>query len=452
MLVNVVDVPPLCNFILPAIVRTGPLAIAISTAGASPALAKRIKPEIAGPTASPTRGSRCCSTRSRLGQGHAADLPGPQGVLRGHRQRRPRPDRAARANDEAAVRELIAAAQRAHEPATALGSPRHPRRVLTVSTSVSRREAEDLPALCSPSSPRRRAATWSSWRSSPTTTRSSRTACTTSSTPGMDAHLHDRRHRLHAQRHHARGHARGDRARGAGFAEAMRAEGLQDHADGDPHPRRVGHRRPHAHRQLPGLAEVDGPALPGARADAAPRRRTLRGDSSHHEAVGPALADVGAGLRRARRARRGHAGGRAGARRSPSSAPTAPASRRCCASSPRCCARTAAARVLGTTARARLGGARAGRVPRPRPAALPRPDRAREPALPRAAARRREERIDALLEATGSRTAPATRCHALARTDPARRGVPRGLHPRRCCCSTSRARASTRARRAWSSR
>ena len=47
MLVNVVDVPSLCNFILPAIVRTGPLAIAISTAGASPALAKRIKREIA---------------------------------------------------------------------------------------------------------------------------------------------------------------------------------------------------------------------------------------------------------------------------------------------------------------------------------------------------------------------------------------------------------------------
>ena len=46
MLVNVVDVPPLCNFILPAIVRTGPLAIAISTAGASPALAKRMKSEV----------------------------------------------------------------------------------------------------------------------------------------------------------------------------------------------------------------------------------------------------------------------------------------------------------------------------------------------------------------------------------------------------------------------
>jgi precorrin-2 dehydrogenase/sirohydrochlorin ferrochelatase len=47
MLCNVVDVPPLCSFILPAIVRTGPIAIAISTAGASPALAKRMKREVA---------------------------------------------------------------------------------------------------------------------------------------------------------------------------------------------------------------------------------------------------------------------------------------------------------------------------------------------------------------------------------------------------------------------
>lgn len=46
MLVNVVDVPSLCNFILPAIVRTGPIAVAISTAGASPALAKRMKDEV----------------------------------------------------------------------------------------------------------------------------------------------------------------------------------------------------------------------------------------------------------------------------------------------------------------------------------------------------------------------------------------------------------------------
>ena len=47
MLVNVADVPELCNFILPAIVRHGPLAIAISTAGASPALAQRMKHEAA---------------------------------------------------------------------------------------------------------------------------------------------------------------------------------------------------------------------------------------------------------------------------------------------------------------------------------------------------------------------------------------------------------------------
>ena len=47
MLVNVVDVPSLCNFVLPAVARTGPLAIAISTSGASPALAKRMKRQIA---------------------------------------------------------------------------------------------------------------------------------------------------------------------------------------------------------------------------------------------------------------------------------------------------------------------------------------------------------------------------------------------------------------------
>ena len=45
MLVNVADVPDLCNFILPAIARVGPLTIAVSTAGASPALAKRMREE-----------------------------------------------------------------------------------------------------------------------------------------------------------------------------------------------------------------------------------------------------------------------------------------------------------------------------------------------------------------------------------------------------------------------
>ena len=46
MLVNVVDVPSLCNFVLPAIARRGPIAVAVSTSGASPALAKRLRREI----------------------------------------------------------------------------------------------------------------------------------------------------------------------------------------------------------------------------------------------------------------------------------------------------------------------------------------------------------------------------------------------------------------------
>jgi precorrin-2 dehydrogenase / sirohydrochlorin ferrochelatase len=47
LLCNVADVPELCNFILPAVHREGPIAIAVSTGGASPALAKRIRSEIA---------------------------------------------------------------------------------------------------------------------------------------------------------------------------------------------------------------------------------------------------------------------------------------------------------------------------------------------------------------------------------------------------------------------
>jgi precorrin-2 dehydrogenase len=118
MLVNVVDVPPLCNFILPAIVRTGPLAVAISTAGASPALAKRMKREI-----SELFGEAYAELAVLLNEvrGWA------KGTLPTYGDRKeffesivngePDPIELLRAGDERAVRDLIAAAQRTHAPA-----------------------------------------------------------------------------------------------------------------------------------------------------------------------------------------------------------------------------------------------------------------------------------------------------------------------------------------------
>jgi siroheme synthase-like protein len=47
LLCNVVDVPELCSVILPAVHRQGPIAVAVSTGGASPALAQRLRDEIA---------------------------------------------------------------------------------------------------------------------------------------------------------------------------------------------------------------------------------------------------------------------------------------------------------------------------------------------------------------------------------------------------------------------
>ena len=118
MLVNVVDVPPLCNFILPAIVRNGPLAIAISTAGASPALAKRMKREIADSFGEPY--ARLAILLNDARGWAKATLPTYQdrkvffeSIVNGE----PDPVELLRAGDERAVRDLIAAAQRTAVPA-----------------------------------------------------------------------------------------------------------------------------------------------------------------------------------------------------------------------------------------------------------------------------------------------------------------------------------------------
>jgi precorrin-2 dehydrogenase len=118
MLVNVVDVPPLCNFILPAIFRSGPLAIAISTAGASPALAKRIKAEIGEEYGEPY--ARLAELLNEVRGWAKGTLPTYQdrkaffeSIVNGE----PDPVELLRRGDEQAVRDLIAAAQRSTVPA-----------------------------------------------------------------------------------------------------------------------------------------------------------------------------------------------------------------------------------------------------------------------------------------------------------------------------------------------
>ncbi len=46
ILVNVVDNPEFCNFIAPAVVRRGPLAISITSGGNSPSLSRRIRQDL----------------------------------------------------------------------------------------------------------------------------------------------------------------------------------------------------------------------------------------------------------------------------------------------------------------------------------------------------------------------------------------------------------------------
>jgi siroheme synthase-like protein len=117
MLVNIVDVPPLCNFILPAIVRTGPLAIAISTAGASPALAKRMKRQIADEYGEPyARLAVMLNDARGWAKGTLPTYQDRKDFFEGIVNGDPDPVELLRRGDERAVRELIEAAQRSAEP------------------------------------------------------------------------------------------------------------------------------------------------------------------------------------------------------------------------------------------------------------------------------------------------------------------------------------------------
>ncbi len=286
MLVNVVDVPPLCNFILPAIVRTGPLAIAISTAGASPALAKRIKRQIAdefgepyarlavllndvrgwakgtlptyqdrkaffegivngepdpiellraGDEAAVRRADRRGAARARPA---AVCLLTARGDPRRHAAAASRPRSARPSNCAAAARRRRSAAAWAGAPATArscavdraLGSRAIRTAVLTVSTSVSRREKDDLSGPTLAAAAEEAGCEVVAMEVVPDDFALIEDRLHHYVDAGVRPRLHHRRDRPDAGRHHARGDARGDRARGARLRRDDARGGPEVHA------------------------------------------------------------------------------------------------------------------------------------------------------------------------------------------------------------------------------
>ena len=109
LLCNVADVPELCSFILPAVHRVDPIAVAVSTGGASPALAQRLRARdrraSSGPsTPSSPRELRALrpwakehSRRTRSGGTTSSELVGAGAALRDDASRSSAPGPATRA-------------------------------------------------------------------------------------------------------------------------------------------------------------------------------------------------------------------------------------------------------------------------------------------------------------------------------------------------------------------
>ena len=98
--------------------RSGPLAIAISTAGASPALAKRMKREIAEQYGEPyARLAILLNDARGWAKGTLPTYQDRKAFFEGIVNGEPDPVELLRAGDERAVRDLVAAAQASRAPA-----------------------------------------------------------------------------------------------------------------------------------------------------------------------------------------------------------------------------------------------------------------------------------------------------------------------------------------------
>ena len=299
--------------------------------------------------------------------------------------------------------------------------------VLTISTSVSRREAEDdsgplLAQLAEEAGAEVVAMEvvpddFAAHRGPPAPLRRRRRAL----------RLHHRRHRPDARRRHARGDARGHRARGAGHRRGdarrepaqhtpmgMLARGVAGIAG-----RTLIVNFPGSPKAIEQLFPVLAPVLRARRRHAGQRRwqpRQPLSSTGLTRRYGERVALAGR-----------HADRRRRARRSSSSAPTARASRRCCACSPRCCARTPAPRACSATrCPTRAGRCAGGSGCSATTPLLYRDLTARENlALPRAPARRGAERAS---------TSCSTRVGLPARADDPVHTYSRGMVQRLAVC------------------